>query len=114
MRSLTPNPQPLTTVSRASVRAWLQSRQPPPPATLATKLAELLDAAPDSALGGDSMASVMGALGFFALHSRLGAPDSAMDLLAADAFVTYAFEAASEGGRDVTGLAHELLAEVRT
>jgi len=114
--TLTPNPQPLTPVSRASVRSWLQSRQPAPPAELAAKLAQCVDAAPEAVLAGGSVAEVMGALGTWLLSAAVDgqrlAHDSAMDLLAADAFVTYAFEAASEEAADVAVLATRLLQRV--
>jgi hypothetical protein len=45
--------------------------------------------------------------------SRPESSAAALDLLAADAFLTYAFEAASEEGGDVAGLASQLLARVR-
>jgi len=45
--------------------------------------------------------------------SRRESSATALDLLAADAFVTYAFEAASEEGTDVAGLATRLLTTVR-
>ena len=130
-------------VPRASVRAWLQVRQPSPPADLASKLADSVGSAPESVFAGGSLPAVLGALGTWLLGTALrrhdGAseaepdvgrlhantadappagtrPDSdvaALDLLAADAFVTYAFEAASEEGTAVTGLANQLLTMVR-
>ena len=103
-------------MTRASIRAWLAARQPAPPADLAAKLAQGVDAAPEAVLVGGSVAEVMGALGTWLLRSvvepRKTAHAAAMDLLAADAFVTYAFEAASEEGADVSALAHQLLAKV--
>lgn len=140
--TLTTNPQPLTPVSRTSIRAWLAEREPAPPAELAAKLAQCVDAAPEAVLAGGSVAEVMGALGTWLLDSvvegqRTGhdaAPDvgrpaintsdappagsrressaAALDLLAADAFVTYAFEAASEEAADVAVLATRLLQRV--
>jgi hypothetical protein len=104
-------------VNRAAVKAWLETREPEPPADLASQLARTVDAAPDAVFAGDSVSEVVGALGTWLLQSvverQRTAHDSAMDLLAADAFVTYAFEAASEEGTDVTGLATQLLTRVR-
>ncbi len=115
--TLTPDPQPLTPVSRASVRSWLLSRQPAPPADLATRLAQCVDAAPESLFAGESVALAVGAIGTWLLQAvverQRTAYDAALDLLAADAFVTYAFEAASEEGTDVTGLANQFLTRVR-
>ncbi len=103
-------------MTRASVRSWLQSRQPAPPAELAAKLAQCVDAAPEAVLAGGSVAEVMGALGTWLLDSvvegRRTGHDTALDLLAADAFVTYAFEAASEEAADVAVLATRLLQRV--
>jgi hypothetical protein len=125
------------------VKSWLLSRQPAPPADLATRLAQCVDAAPEAVLAGDTLPEVVGALGTWLLASVVerqrtaydAAPDgdraaidtsdappagsrresgaTALDLLAADAFVTYAFEAASEEGTDVSGLATRLLTRVR-
>ncbi len=96
---------------------WLGARAPAPPRALSDKLASIVAAAPDAAFQGGSVAEVTGRLGIATLRAvvqrQAVAYDGAMDLLAADAFVTYAFEAASEGGEEVTGLVHRLLAEVR-
>jgi hypothetical protein len=112
----TRHPQP-TTVSRASLRSWLETRDPAPPADLASKLAECAESAPDAVFAGASLAEVLGGLGTWLLRpvvaGRKPAYDTALDLLAADAFVTYAFEAAAEEGGDVTGLATELLTKAR-
>jgi len=103
-------------MTRASVKAWLHFREPEPPADLAAKLAQCVDAAPEAVLAGGSVAEVMGALGTWLLSAAVDgqrlAHDSAMDLLAADAFVTYAFEAASEEAADVAVLATRLLQRV--
>lgn len=138
-----PNPQPPIPVSRTSIRAWLLVRDPSPPATLAARLSECVDAAPESLFAGESVALVVGAIGTWLLQGVVerqrtaydAAPDAArpvtdafgappagsgphpgttaLDLLAADAFVTYAFEAASEEGADVTGLANQFLTRAR-
>lgn len=104
-------------MTRDAVRTWLKGRRPEPPVDLATKLAECVDAAPVAVFAGESVAAVVGGIGTWllqaALERREVARDAALDLLAADAFVTYAFEAASEEGADVAGLAGRLLAEVR-
>ena len=103
-------------MTRASVQSWLRSRTPAPPAALAAKLAECLGAAPDALLAGDSLAEINGRLGVATLRTavqRQGmADEGAMDLLAADAFVTYAFEAAAEAKEDLPGLVHRLLAGI--
>jgi hypothetical protein len=104
-------------VTRASLLAWLASREPQPPATLAAKLVQCIATAPDSAFANETTAQVAAELGLALLRGvaqrQRVAYDTALDLLAADAFVTYAFEAASDEGTDVTGLARTLLGEVQ-
>lgn len=99
------------------VRTWLAARRPAPPAALAGQLETVLAACPPDRLeGAGSMAAALSLLGVCALDSLEGrAPGSrgvAMDLLAADAFVTYAFEAASEEGAPVELVAGDVLARV--
>lgn len=79
--------------------AWLDSRRPAPPPTLRAHLARRMNPAPEgtavsalpghfAAAGRDLLARVL---------SRPGAGrELALDLLAADALVTYAFEAQAE------------------
>lgn len=104
-------------MTRDAVLGWLGARAPVPPRALADKLAGIVAAAPEAAFQGGSVAEVTGRLGVATLRAvvqrQAVAHDGAMDLLAADAFVTYAFEAASEEGEAVTELVHRLLAEVR-
>jgi hypothetical protein len=99
-------------MTRPQVLSWLASREPVPPAPLASKLAAVVASAPTAIFAGDSVAKVMGGLGAFTLDSQPSALDQALHLLAADAFVTYAFEAASEEGTDVADLARVLVGEV--
>jgi len=97
---------------RESVRAWLAARTPPAPALLAERLEVFVRTAPAERLDG-TMTDALGALGLLALQASLARGETgdevALDLLAADAFVTYAFEAAVEEGADVGRLAAELL-----
>jgi len=98
---------------REEVRAWLAARTPPAPALLAARLDGFVRTAPADRLVG-TMTDALGALGLLALRVSLARGETgdevAMDLLAADAFVTYAFEMAAEEGADVGRLAAELLA----
>ncbi len=77
------------------VKAWLDSRTPPPPERLARRLEEALQSDFDAA---DARAMVdrltLAAVAILSglEHDR----GSALDLLAADALVTYALEAAAE------------------
>jgi hypothetical protein len=99
-------------VSLEQVLEWLAAREPAAPAPLAARLLELARVAPTECLGG-TMTETMSALGRFALVRSLGrgetGNDVALDLLAADAFVTYAFEAAAEEGADVRRAVTDLL-----
>ena len=79
--------------------AWLATREPVPPPALAARLRELLGAralesevrqAPELLL--DAGEAVLARL----LREAATTRESALDLLAADALVTYAFEAAGE------------------
>jgi hypothetical protein len=88
-------------MTRAAVLDWLARRRPAPPdalrAHLAAAITDRAEALPDHlALEGAALlARVMAEPG--------SGRERALDLLAADAFVTYAFEAQAE--RDVGGLA---------
>jgi len=81
-----------------TVGEWLRSRTPPPPAALSARLDEVLRASlhepaervPAVCLAaGERLAAEL-------LSSNSTARNSALDLLTADALVTYAFEAAGE------------------
>ena len=81
-----------------TVQAWLMGRTPPPPRALAERLDVIMQQA-----GADASKSVAEALLdssdrlIAALLRPEGATrDSALDLLAADALVSYAMEAAAE------------------
>jgi hypothetical protein len=88
-------------MTRADVVAWLEARRPPPPPELRARLAAAVDdaelALPDhlARLGERLLARVV--------QRPEGGRELALDLLAADAFVTYAFEAQAEA--DVAALA---------
>lgn len=75
---------------------WLATRQPRPPDALAARIAALLDGGPS---WGDLVEMHLSAADrtLRALLTRKATDRSAaLDLLAADALVTYAFEAASD------------------
>lgn len=77
--------------------AWLDTRRPVPPATLRERLRSAVHDVPD------------GLVAHLARHGRelldkvaarpQGGRELALDLLAADAFATYAFEAQAEEGK---------------
>jgi uncharacterized membrane protein len=86
-----------------TVEAWLMSREPAPPAPLMKRMLEALggDAARDDteahALCLDAATRILAPL----LREERPGRESALDLLAADALVTYAFEAASASSDDI-------------
>jgi hypothetical protein len=88
----------------SSLRAWVETRRPPPPPEL---MDGLLVASPD---GPGAPADLVGALLTQArvrLHAARAQPEvraSAYELLAADALITYACEAALETGDADTSL----------
>lgn len=104
-------------MTRAEVMAWLESREPVPPPVLAERLTRVVAAVPEEMLAG-AMSDAASALGLSTLGAVTDGGQSgeelALDLLAADAFVTYAFEAAAEEGRPVAELAERLLTQVAT
>jgi hypothetical protein len=103
-------------MTRADFLAWLRGRGPQAPAALAAELERCVARAPDEAFAGGSPAEVAGDVGLATLREVVRrqevAQDGALRLLAADAFVTYAFEAAAEADEDGTALAQRLLGEV--
>ena len=84
-------------MTREQMLAWLDTRRPVPPATLRERLRSAVHDAPDGLVahlarhGRELLDKV-------AAHPR-GGRELALDLLAADAFATYAFEAQAEEGR---------------
>jgi hypothetical protein len=91
-------------MTAAEVQAWLAARRPAPPPALAARVAAAV------AAGGDlpgGLPEHLAALGDRLLEQVAARPEGgrelALDLLAADALVTYAFEAQAE--TDVAGLA---------
>ena len=87
-------------MTRAEVLGWLDSRRPTPPRALR----ERLDRAVNDSLPtpGSQLPDYLAQLGSELLDGVVSQPaggrELALDLLAADAFATYAFEAQAEGG----------------
>jgi hypothetical protein len=95
-------------MTRHELLAWLGTRRPEPPADLRAHLdAAVADGSEPLPQHLARLGSEL--LGWVARHPE-GGRELALDLLAADAFVTYAFEAQAEA--DVAGLA--LLAQAVT
>lgn len=76
-----------------TLRAWLDSRTPPAPEPLAQKLADIVGR---EGMDGGVSSSILLERGVATLRSALSDRDGALDLLAADALITYAMEAAAE------------------
>jgi hypothetical protein len=81
-------------VTRDELSAWLDERRPAPPATLRAHLSRRAEVV----LGGrpDDLADAGRALLARVLARPAAGRELALDLLAADALVTYAFEAQAE------------------
>ncbi|HYT05979.1 MAG TPA: hypothetical protein VEM13_13965 [Gemmatimonadales bacterium] len=93
-------------MTRDAVLAWLEARRPRPPDAMEGHLeAAVADGPPpDPRLPLPDHLALVGARLLARVTARpAGGRELAPDLLAADAFVTYAFEAQAEA--DVTGLA---------
>lgn len=105
------------------VLAWLVHRRPERPFELAARMDRAVCEIDAAVLGREAgMAGALASLGLAMLRqvtrrsNDVPADDGeragmALDLLAADAFVTYAFEAASEEGAEVSPLVNRLLRE---
>jgi len=88
-------------MTRAALLAWLDARRPAPPDALRACLAAGLT---DADLPLPEHLAELGRRSLERVASRPeGGRELALDLLAADAFITYAFEAQAEA--DVSGLA---------
>ena len=85
-----------------TLRDWLRSRQPAPPAALLARMEEALG---PGDVRGEPLAERAMAAAERLLAAILADPDAgraaALDLLAADALVTYAVEADAMSGADV-------------
>lgn len=85
-------------MTRAEVLAWLATRRPVPPASLRERLRNAVQDAPEE------LAAHLARHGRELLDKVAARPtggrELALDLLAADAFATYAFEAQAEEGKE--------------
>jgi hypothetical protein len=86
-----------------TVGEWLTARVPRPPAALRSRIDAVLGEALalDAAETSDACLRAGEGLVESLLRSNATTRDSALDLLTADALVTYAFEAASEAPADL-------------
>jgi hypothetical protein len=97
-----------------TVGEWLASRVPAPPPVLRARLQAALepslsrdrrDTADLCLRAGERLAETL-------LREQCTTRDSALDLLTADALVTYAFEAASESPADIAARASEAMVRI--
>jgi len=97
-----------------TLSAWLDARRPAPPVRLRARidaalgpslLADADDAATACLPAGEQLAREL-------LQENATSRDSALDLLAADALVTYAFEAASERPGELAAQCREAMTRI--
>ena len=93
---------------------WLARRTPPPPPALRTRLEQALgDATPtDDPDVPERCLRAAERLVRELLRSNCTTRESALDLLTADALVTYAFESAAESPADLTARATEAMRRI--
>lgn len=96
-----------------TLRDWLRARQPAPPAALLARMEEALG---PGDVKGEPLSERAMAAAERLLASILADPDAgrprALDLLAADALVTYAIEADCRGGADVEARSRAAMARL--
>lgn len=98
--------------------AWLDARAEPIPTALRERLAQTLAAlapAPDAAVPRgvhDTLLVAGEAMLARLLNHNRTSREAALDLLAADAFVTYAFEAAAEDGVGIAERARKAMVQI--
>ena len=99
-----------------TVSRWLNTRTPPPPSLLAERLRSALgdDATRNAADASDICLAAAEAILCRLLEAagKAGARDWALDLLTADALVTYAFEAASERPEELAERARRAISRI--
>jgi hypothetical protein len=93
----------------ATLRAWLASREPAAPQQLVDRLSSIIG---DEALDGSMTANLLLECGISTLRSALSDRDGALDLLAADALITYSMEAAAEDCATMDGTATEAIQRI--
>jgi hypothetical protein len=102
-------------VNRDRVELWLFARRPERPFPLAVHMTECVKLSAAEVEAAPTMTEAMSALGIATLRRvvqrKSGGERHALELLAADAFVTYAFEAAAEENVSVPPLVTRLLKE---
>ena len=97
-----------------TVDEWLRSRTPAPPPALAARLRDVLGASCEEPSARAPEACLAAAERLLAelLRSHSTTRGSALDLLTADALVTYAFEAAGESAAGIEARAASAMARI--
>lgn len=98
------------------VKEWLATRSPPPPARLAGRLAAAIPPSAES-LSSELSESLIAAAAAILRDTITASGDerngaAALDLLAADALITYAVEAAAEDCRSFATRTDEMIARL--
>jgi hypothetical protein len=97
-----------------TIAEWLAARRPRPPGALRARIeAELASSlGEDASLATDRLLEAGERMAQLLLRSGSTSRESALDLLAADALVTYAFEAASEAPADLVARATDAMRRI--
>src|SRR3954469_17865183 len=97
-----------------TLSGWLDARRPVPPPALRTRIDVALGAslASDADRALEACLSAGERLVESLLRNNATTRESALDLLAADALVTYAFEAGSERPRELAGRARDAMTRI--
>ena len=97
-----------------TIADWLAEREPAPPAALVRRLHESLgpDLERDASEAVDACLDAGRRLVASVLSDEGASRDSALDLLAADALVTYAFEAASARPKELLDRAARAMSDI--
>ena len=104
----------MTAPEQLTPRGWLAERSPEPPPALAARLLEALGARatmPTAEVGLVLLEAGESLLSRLLVEGRTDR-ESALDLLAADAFVTYAFEAACDDPAHISERARHAMARI--
>ena len=95
-----------------AVAVWLRARSPEPPSQLRSRMDELVTAVPVDGPPADALIDVAVSAMSALLSDGCLTRDSALGLLAVDAIVTYAFEAAAEEPERIEARTRSALARI--
>jgi len=98
--------------THAPLSAWLRSRAPAPPPELAARLRAMTAHRADHPASSEELLTASREAMATLLQDGCLTRSSALDLLAVDALVTYAFESAADEPTRMDARAHEALASI--